>query len=272
MVDISTTHPSSAEIIPFAASPPASQPQSNGKLTFMQARDAWLAAALADQRLTAGEARLCGALSLHFNFGHYATTGELIAWPGWETLMAASTLSKMTVYRSLENLERLGVLDIERGRYDRGAKRRAGNTYRACRYQGITDVTLVRNLPNKVSRPRYQNYQSKVTHALQDSSSLGLDDLRKKAGPPEGASAYGLGPKQEDLNSEQPSSIGSLGYFGSPGSAWQPSTAPQAPASSSAPPPGSARPPSPRHDRWRQERADDEAVLERYRLAAGGGQ
>jgi hypothetical protein len=233
---MSTTTSSSAEIIPLEPSPPL---KPNGRRTFAQARDAWLKMVLADQRLTAGEARLCAALTLHFNYGQYDNSGELMAWPAWKTLMAESTLCKMTVFRSLENLERFGVLSVERGRYDPATKRRAGNRYRALlprypvRYLGP-------QLSEQSSRPRYQ---TKVTHALHDSSSQRLDELREE-GPPES----GLRPPKQENKKQKADCF--LGSPLKPGSAWQP--------------PGSAR--------WRREEADDdEAVLAHYAAAAANG-
>jgi hypothetical protein len=259
---VSSTTSSSAEIIPFEASPPL---KPNGQRSFAQARDAWLKLVLGDKRLTSGEARLCSVLSLHFSYSQYDKSAELIAWPAWETLMAESTLCRMTVYRSLENLEGLGVLEVTRGRYDRAAKRRAGNRYRALlpRYTGRY---LGPQSPEQSSQPRYR---SNVTRTLLDSSSLDSTRVRKKAAAEEASTPFGgFGPKEdfEPFNSGQPPS------FGFPGSAWQPSTSPQATAASSAPPPGVPRgPPSPRADRWRRERAEDEATLERYSAAAANG-
>jgi hypothetical protein len=213
--------------------------KSNGRLTFAQARDAWLKLVLGNRRLTACEARLCGVLSLHFSFSQYDSNGELIAWPAWKTLMAESTLCRMTVFRSLENLERLDVLSVERGRYDRAAKRRAGNRYRALlprypvRYLGpqFSEAKLATKVPNQGN--------SRSTRLVESDSTK----VRKKKAAAEGASTPfgGFGPKEdfEPFNSEQPPSLGS------PGSAWRPSTAPQATAASSAPPPKIPRGPPP---------------------------
>jgi hypothetical protein len=45
--------------------------------------------------------------------------------------MAMTGLSRTTIAESIDQIEHYGLLDRERGRYDRGAQRRAGNRYRA---------------------------------------------------------------------------------------------------------------------------------------------
>ena len=232
---MSTTSSSSAAIIPLEASPPAtSQPRAkakgyswrapNEKLAFPQAGETWLAAALANPQLTAGDKVLCAALFLHFNSSHYAAHDELIAWPGWETLQAETTFGKTAVYNGLEKLELLGILNIEHGRYTRALKKRTRNRYQAV----LPRFTTVNLAPDRKTLTKVrESGLTKVHESEQDSQRVRLSDLRKKAGPPEGASTpfggFGLEEDFETSNLERPSS------FGSPGSAWRPA--------SSAPPP-----------------------------------
>jgi hypothetical protein len=140
-----TTAPSSANVIrlnppPLANTPKAATP------TFQQAREAWLDRWHFDHRLSDADRAFCTQLYLHFNRLHYEATGELMAWPSWETLRAkAGRLTKSAAFRRLRHLEQLGAVEIEHGRYDHKAKQRAGNRYRArgaC--QGCIAATLLR--------------------------------------------------------------------------------------------------------------------------------
>jgi DNA-binding Lrp family transcriptional regulator len=114
------TAPSSAEL------QPANQPKG-----FAQASKGWLQRWHADHRLSHSDRTFCTQLYLYFNELHFEKTGELLAWPSWNTLMARTGLSETSVFRRLRNLERLGALEIEHGRYNHETKRRAGNLYRA---------------------------------------------------------------------------------------------------------------------------------------------
>jgi Replication protein C N-terminal domain len=98
---------------------------------FAVARDSWLKTALAHPILTPANKTVCAALYFYFNCKHYRQTGELVAWPSQDTLMAATDLSKSTVADSVDQIEHFGLLDRERGRWDRAAQKRGGNTYRA---------------------------------------------------------------------------------------------------------------------------------------------
>jgi hypothetical protein len=168
---------SSAEIVTFEPGP---QPEHKARRpTFAQASKAWLRALVISRHVTDAEARVCAALFPFFNNEHYELTGELEAWPAWETLMAESGKSKATVDRALRKLERIGALEIEHGRYDDVTKRRAGNRYHVPLNfldQGLTSETL---RPDQGLRARSQ---SKVSPVRQDSvSRLGeSDSVRKK--------------------------------------------------------------------------------------------
>src|SRR5262249_8448985 len=110
----------SAEIVPF--------PNAE-KSTFSVAREAWLKTTLAHPMLTDGNKTVGSAIFLHFNYEHFDKTGELIAWPSWQTLMTETALGKTAIHESIAQLEQFRLLEVERGRYDHTAQRRAGNIY-----------------------------------------------------------------------------------------------------------------------------------------------
>jgi hypothetical protein len=118
---MTTTLPSS-NVVPFPAA--ADRP------TFVVASKSWLKTTHAHPLLTDANKTFCTALYFYFNVKHYKKTGELIAWPAWDTVGAQFGLSKSTIYESIEQLERFRLLDVERGRYDRAAQKRTGNLYR----------------------------------------------------------------------------------------------------------------------------------------------
>ena len=107
-------------------------------LKFFQASKTWLQEWHEDPRLSHSERTLCPLIYLYFNAQRFERTGELLAWPGWKTLMAEGRLSKASVYRGLKKLERLGALQIEHGRYNPQTKKRANNYYKA-RFHPETD-------------------------------------------------------------------------------------------------------------------------------------
>jgi hypothetical protein len=107
-------------------------------LKFIQASKTWLQQWHEDSRLNHSERTLCTLIFLHFNAQRFERTGELVAWPGWKTLMVKGRLSKASVSRGLKKLERLGPLKIEHGRYNYQTKKRAKNHYYA-RFHPETD-------------------------------------------------------------------------------------------------------------------------------------
>jgi hypothetical protein len=265
-----TTAPSSANAIPLSHQPPGKPPaKPEDKLTFAQARDAWLARWQEHDQLTHADRALVTQVYRHFNRVHFEKTGELLAWPAWKTIAARARLSKASVFRGFRKLERLGALEIKHGRYNHQTKRRAGNIYRAIDQGFILRPTKVSNR----DRPRFQDETRLV-----DSDSLKNDSLILSSGslataPLTGALARpeeGRGyPMKENSNGLQPSE-------GQPLRAESPS------------PPMSARPPSEGSGlaaalrqleeaglvrrrgagRDAEQRAGDLAVLERYRAAA----
>jgi len=123
---------------------------------FAAAGKAWLQTVVAHPLLTDANKTLGTALYLKFNNKHYEKTGELKAWPAWDTLTAESGLSRTTINESVRQLEHFQLLNVKRGRYDRAAQRREGNEYFA-RFpspQGANSVPYQGT--NSVSNPRYR--------------------------------------------------------------------------------------------------------------------
>jgi hypothetical protein len=109
------TAPSSAIVIPFEAS---SAPKA---LTFVEARETWLRQCQKDQRLTHADRALATQIYRHLNREHSEKTGELLAWPGWETITAEGHVSETSIRRGLKKLESLGHLEIIRNGRDLAA-------------------------------------------------------------------------------------------------------------------------------------------------------
>jgi len=158
--------------------------------SFAAVSKAWLKTTLAHPFLTDANKTFATALYLYFNVKHFGQTGELKAWPSWDTLSADFNLSRTTINGSAEQLERYQLLDIKHGRYDRATRRRAGNEYYArlpSRPQGAEFVPCqgAESVPN----PRCADWT-----VLSDSPSphgesrLGESD-RAKRGLPSGPSA-----------------------------------------------------------------------------------
>jgi len=101
---------------------------STNKPTFAEARNAWREA-LKDAQLTNAEFRFVVEFCAFFNRKHFEKTGELMAWPKWETLIAKTGLSKMTIHRATNKFEHLRALEVERHRYNHTTKKRAHNIY-----------------------------------------------------------------------------------------------------------------------------------------------
>ena len=99
--------------------------------TFAATSKSWLKAALAHPLLTPADKTFGATLYVYFNVKHYKQTGELLAWPSWDTLTTRSGLSRATIAEATYRFEQFQLLDVERGRYDRASQRRDGNHYRA---------------------------------------------------------------------------------------------------------------------------------------------
>jgi hypothetical protein len=87
------TASSSAEIFEFPPHPKP-QPQPGHDQSFLLATKTWLNFWTADSRLKDRHKVLCARLCRYFNFENFQRTGELIAWPKWEILMADLRWSK----------------------------------------------------------------------------------------------------------------------------------------------------------------------------------
>ena len=213
----------------------------NGKATFAAASKAWLKPLLADPQFTDGEMRVCVAIYLGFNSNHYQETGQLLSWPSWLTLQGETTKSESTVERSLEKLERLSALQILRGGFDPKTGQRRPNKYLASHPSGVTGGAPVREEVRPSNPP--------VTGDGRLGEGLGEKKERIKIG----------NSKNEGQESKEASS-----------SSVAPSLSVKTPHT-----PSSARPPSPLGDRWserwRRQKAEDEATLEQYRAKANGG-
>lgn len=73
---------------------------------FVVASKAWLKTTLAHPLLTDANKTFGTALYLYFNAKHYGKTGELKAWPSWDTLNTEFGLSRTIINESAERLER----------------------------------------------------------------------------------------------------------------------------------------------------------------------
>jgi len=142
--------------------------KANSKPTFQQAKDDWLEYWQADRRLRHSDRTLCTRLYLDFNRRHYNETGQLVAWRGWESLMAKTVLGKTALSIAIKRLERFEAIDVDHGRYDHATKKRAGNQYHA-RLPRFAPVNLAGTKVHKQgSRPRFT---TKVQTCEQDSLS-----------------------------------------------------------------------------------------------------
>ena len=127
-----TTAPSSAEILQFEPNQPATRPEQQARaLKFAQASKAWLLQWQADDRLTHADQALVTQIYAHFNWTHFEKTGELLAWPSWETIAAEARLSEPSIRRGFQKLERLRALTIIHGGRDPKTGWRLHNKYRA---------------------------------------------------------------------------------------------------------------------------------------------
>jgi hypothetical protein len=97
---------------------------------FARNRDAWLDNCQLDPELTPAYKNLATIFHRYFfNRDHHNATGELKAWPKWETLADRSGLSESTVKRGTKKLEERGHFEIER-RYNTKKGKRDVNIYR----------------------------------------------------------------------------------------------------------------------------------------------
>jgi hypothetical protein len=158
---------SPSTVIPF-------QPQPE---SFVQAAEAWLDKWHEDPRLSQSDKNLCTRLYRHFNRARFERTGELLAWPGWATLMAQAGLSKMSVFRGLRRLEKLGGLKILHGGRDAKTGWKLPNQYLAI-------IPLSRGnrlIPGQVTfntKTRYQDVTRLVEERLVEKDTRGSQEAR----------------------------------------------------------------------------------------------
>ena len=206
------------------------------KLTFAQAREAWLDRWQADIRLTHADRALCIQIYRHFNRSHYEDTRELLAWPSWNTIARRAKLSEPSIRRGFRKLERLGALEIIHGGRDVRTGWNLANKYLA------PPVTLTGGHPSNRHKSTGQD-----DGRLVDSDSLNKDDSLSLSKREETK----IWNSREERKSQRHSKLSN-----------------SKPSLKNPTPPGSARPRSPRREeRWWQERREAEETLARYRAA-----
>ena len=164
--------------------------------TFIVMGKAWLKTVIAHPLLTDANKTFGTALYLKFNSKHFAKTGELKAWPGWDTLTAESGLSKTTINESVGRLEQFQLLDVLRGRYDRAAQKREGNEYFARfpsgRPQGADFVPWPPQGAEAAPNPRCADCTVRGESPLLRGESIRGESLSTKTNPEEAKEARGL--------------------------------------------------------------------------------
>jgi hypothetical protein len=95
---------------------------------FFRVREAWLLDMWAIRSLEAPPKLIAAAIGRHFNFEHFALTGELVAWPSARTLDRETGTNVKTVRAAIEALVQCGSLVVER-RYDQARRRHSSHLY-----------------------------------------------------------------------------------------------------------------------------------------------
>ena len=158
---------------------------------------AWLKTTQTHPLLTDANKTFCTALYFYFNVKHYQKTGELIAWPAWDTLITEFGLSKETINESIGQVEHFRLLEVERGRYDRTAHRRAGNLYRV-----PSEVAQGQNFgPYQGQNSRSEQGQNSGQDSYDSPSPLGesIDSVKEEGLPRESQQE----PKPEKISFER---------------------------------------------------------------------
>ena len=83
-----TTAPSSAEILQFEPNQSANRPEHNARALKSPRPARHGCCNGADDRLTHADQALVTQIYAHFNWTHFEKSGELLAWPSWETIAA----------------------------------------------------------------------------------------------------------------------------------------------------------------------------------------
>jgi len=171
------TDPSSAVILTFEAGPPKAG-------SFAQAREAWLQRWQEHDQLSHADRVLVTQIFRHFNQRHYQETTELLAWPSWETIAARARLSRSSIFRGLQKLERLGALKIIHGGHNPKTGWKLPNAYHAIVLNTRPGVTVK---PGQVSNGHKTRCQGETRLSDIDSSILKKEGLpRKQEGSKQG--------------------------------------------------------------------------------------
>jgi hypothetical protein len=152
-------------------------PTASSTETFNQAREAWLNEWSSVRGLNQ---KLCTQIYLHFSREKFKETGELIAWPKWETLAQKTELVKSTVAEGMKRIEDYGALRIEHGRYNHITKKRDRNIY-----YGMTKVRTAGPCTDQGPESRTDQGPEGRTR-LSDSRLLIKKGTRMKFSPSEG--------------------------------------------------------------------------------------
>jgi hypothetical protein len=152
-------------------------------IPFEQAREAWFAWRK-DSRLSHADQAILLVIYRYFNRQHYDRTRELVAWPGWDLIGREARVSKTSLFRGFRRFEKLGVLEITRGR-DPKTGRKLPNSYRALMPPpGFAVIPGVQVPPCTKSRFRRESRLSEV-------DSLKIKNGKFENGNPRGPSAPG---------------------------------------------------------------------------------
>lgn len=116
--------PSTDNVVPFNRPEPEPEP-----VGFAQTSKAYLSRWQSDPRLSLSDRALITQIFLNFNFEYFDQTGELKAWPSWQSLMDATGLKRRCVAKSIRRLKDLGAFETAPGPYDHENKRRGNTRY-----------------------------------------------------------------------------------------------------------------------------------------------
>jgi hypothetical protein len=234
---------------------------------FAQASKAWLWPWFTDRRLTSGETKICQCIFLHFNSDHFKETGDLLAWPEWETIMNDANLKRSCVHKGLRRLKELGAFEVEHGPYDHEKKKRGSNRYivRTSKVHAGGPSKGKQGPLSKELGPR--KAQSKVHADSTVSGEYGSGESRSK--------------KEENLKNGLPRGPSAPEKESKPSSTDSPKPSLPLRSACEVPPPTAALPAEfqkwlgglprmPRPRPWDQHR-EASATLERYRQRAGNG-
>jgi hypothetical protein len=174
------TRNSSAQAIQFE---PTNRPEH--KSGFAQVREAWLQRWQEHDQLRHADRALVTQIFRHFNQCHYQETTELLAWPSWETIAARARLSRSSIFRGLQKLERLGALKIIHGGRDPKTGWKLPNAYHAIVLNTGSPGGTVK--PGQVSNRHKTRCQGETRLSDIDSSILKKEGLpRKQEGSKQG--------------------------------------------------------------------------------------